>query len=61
MPYTITARDKRRMSNIFVQLFRFMALSRRFMVLTSMGGELPPRPRDAQPRQPQGTGAPKTT
>lgn len=41
MDYTITARDKRRMKSIFFQLYRFGALSLRFMKLTRLGCALP--------------------
>jgi hypothetical protein len=43
MPYTITEQDRRKMRNIFFQMFRFMALSARFMKLTRLGAELGPR------------------
>jgi hypothetical protein len=42
MQYTITPRDKRQMQNIFVQMFRFLALSAKFTKLTRAGSPLPP-------------------
>jgi hypothetical protein len=53
MPYTITERDRRRMRNIFFQMFRFMALSAKFMKLTRLGADLGPRAGGTQSAGPE--------
>ena len=38
MEYMITAREKKRQSNLPIQLYRLLVLSLRFMKLTRLGG-----------------------